>query len=297
MKSRVQRSKPEVATDHSIENPSRSIDFRWWLKQQLSKRVQSNSRYSLRAFSKTLGLDSSSVSQIISGKRNISPKLLSRICDRLQAEPLETDQMIQSLNSRIDLKGNRSHRIGAIDSQDSRDSKADYVQIHQDLFAAISDRHHYAILELTFVNGFQGTPNWVAKELGIRQIEASMAMDRLLRLGLLVQKDGRLQKASKSTTNEFEGLTSAFHRKFQQQIIRGAEEALESFQSEEKDITSMTFAIDVNQLPEARKKIKKFRRKMAKFLESGNQTRVFHLGIQLYPASLKPQNQNSKERI
>jgi uncharacterized membrane protein (DUF106 family) len=47
----------------------------------------------------------------------------------------------------------------------------------------------------------------------------------------------------------------------------------------------MTMSIDVKKLPEARKIIKKFRREMSQFLESGNQTRVYQLGIQLFPIS------------
>ena len=52
-------------------------------------------------------------------------------------------------------------------------------------------------------------------------------------------------------------------------------------------MTSMTMAIDVDRLPEAREVITKFRRELCALLENGEQTRVYNLGIQLYPVSEK----------
>ena len=51
-----------------------------------------------------------------------------------------------------------------------------------DLFRCISDWHHYAILELTFVEGFDSDPKWLASQLGISNAEALYAVDRLLQV-------------------------------------------------------------------------------------------------------------------
>jgi hypothetical protein len=61
--------------------------FRLWLQKQYEIRRQKNPRYSLRAFASILRTDSSSVSQLLSGKRAPSKKALRELCSRLAASP------------------------------------------------------------------------------------------------------------------------------------------------------------------------------------------------------------------
>ncbi len=58
----------------------------------------------------------------------------------------------------------------------------------------------------------------------------------------------------------------------------------------EKDITSMTMAVDPKHLGKARSLISKFRRDLCDLLEDGDQEVVYNLGIQLYPISKKQEN-------
>ncbi len=73
----------------------------------------------------------------------------------------------------------------------------------------------------------------------------------------------------------------------QRHVLEKALTAIDVVPQDEKDITSMTMAIDESKIPEAKKRIKAFRRQLCEFLETGKQTRVFNLGIQLYPISKK----------
>jgi uncharacterized protein (TIGR02147 family) len=45
--------------------------------------------------------------------------------------------------------------------------------------------HHFAILELTHIRGFKADSRWIAKTLGISVADVNIALQRLLRLGLL----------------------------------------------------------------------------------------------------------------
>jgi transcriptional regulator with XRE-family HTH domain len=58
-----------------------------FLRQELQARRARNPRYSLRGFARALGIGGSALSEILSGKRVPSPKLLDRLADRLDLLP------------------------------------------------------------------------------------------------------------------------------------------------------------------------------------------------------------------
>lgn len=251
-------------------NPDERTPFRLWLQRQFTERCKRNSRYSLRAFAKYLGMDASSLSQILSDKRPISKKAMKRICENLSASPKDLKA--------FGLEGNKN--LG----------NDDYMQLSLDTFAVISDWYHYAILELTYVSGFKAEPKWISRKLSISVEEAKSAIERLLRMGLLIKENNSYIKSAKQLTNQSLVSTSAAHKQLQRQVIEKSLLAIDECMPEEKDITSMTMAIDESNLEKARQLIRKFRREMCALLEDGDQTRVFNLGIQLYPISKKQEN-------
>jgi uncharacterized protein (TIGR02147 family) len=240
-------------------------EFRDWLTRNFADRRERNSRYSLRAFAKSLGMEASSLSQIMNGKRPVSKKTMLSICERLDT-------------SLSDLK-----KFGLVD--DGQKSEIEFHLLQVDSFEAISNPIHYAILELTFVKNFESRVDWIARQLGTTADIAREAMERLLRLGLLVEDSGALRKVQKHISSGNPAAVSTAHREHQRQVIQKSLEAINNCVPSEKDITSMTFAIDVNRLPEARSYIQTFRREMCQFLEGGEPTRVYNLAIQLYPIS------------
>lgn len=244
--------------------------FRLWLQQHFTERCKKNPRYSLRAFAKSLDIDPSSLSQILSGKRNLSLKGIYGLCVKLSATPVDMN------------------RFGL--SQTSKNKDDDFFQVGIDTFTVISDWYHYAILELTFVADFQSDPKWIGKKLSISAEEAKIAIERLKRLELLKGDEGRLIKTSKLITNNGLINTSGAHKELQRQVISKALDAVDECQAKDKDITSMTMAIDVKNLDKARKLISKFRREMCELLEDGNQSQVYNLAVQLYPISISQED-------
>lgn len=254
--------------------PKTYTSFRLWLQKEFTDRCRRNGRYSLRAFAKLLQMEPSSVSQILSGKRIASQKVVSQICARLSVAPEQAQAFQQEIlkrKKRIDTAELASH---------------DYFQVNADIFAVIADWYHYAILELTFVREFKSNPKWIATKLGISATEATLAIERLKRLGLIEEKNKKLVKTTAHLTNGPDGFTAPALRELQRQLLQKAIDAIDECAPEEKDITSMTMAIDPLKLPEARAKIRNFRRELCGFLEtSGHQTRVYNLGVQLFPLS------------
>lgn len=256
----------QIKNSRSTISEEQRVHFRLWLQRQFTDRCKRNPRYSLRAFAKTLGVDHSSLSQILSGKRTLSKKATENLCTKLSAKPQELQF------------------FGLIDDETLVDN---YLQIEADSFAVISDWYHAAIMEMTYTHGFKSDAKWIARKLSITSGEAKTAIERLTRLNLLESQDGILRKTTRQLTNQSTVSTSTAHKEFQAQIIEKALLAVHECAPEEKDITSMTMAIDEKNLEKARELTRKYRRDMCALLEHGQQTRVYNLGIQLYPISKK----------
>ena len=82
--------------------------------------------------------------------------------------------------------------------------------------------------------------------------------------------------------------TSAAARKLQAQVLEKSLVALSEVPITERDHSSICMAIDSRKLPEAKERIKKFRRELCSFLKGETPSdldRVYHLAISLYPVT------------
>ena len=106
-------------------------------------------------------------------------------------------------------------------------------------------------------------------------------MERLQRVGILREVKGRLEKtkANIATTHD---IPSKAIRAFNEQILEKAKSALHEQSVEERDFTTMTMAVARKRLPEAKRIIREFRRKMSRTLETGTRDDVYMLSVQFF---------------
>lgn len=241
-------------------------DFQALLQAEFIRRCRANARYSVRAFAKYLQIDSSTLSQILRGKRNLSPAMRMKLGHRLGFSPEVLARYVGK---------------SAAESGEAKD-------LTLDTFQMISDWYHHAIYELVTVAGFQPDSKWIARKLGISSTEAQMAMDRLLRLELVrVEADGAWRQGSPLLTTTGTPFTTSAFRKFQAQVIQKAAEALEAVPIEARDQSSLTVAMRADRLPEAKELIRKFRREFCRHVQQDEaRDSVYQLGISFYPLTL-----------
>lgn len=246
------------------------LDFRDHLAEELALRETKNRRYSLRAFARDLGADYSHLSKVLLGKRSLTAKTIHRWGVRLQ---LPADR-IQRFAVRAD-----SLKKGTLDP---------YVPIELDRFRLMSSWYCLAIMEIIHLDDFVPSTAWIARKLGIRTDQADEAVQRLQRLGLLkIDARGRWETPPSANTLQ-PPLKDLAYRQLQKEILEKAMQALEATPLEERDQTAMTLCVDASRLPEARRRITKFRRGLTRFLETGKRKeRVYQLSISLFPLTKK----------
>lgn len=248
-----------------------SLNFRARLQQELVNRSRKNPQYSLRSFAKSLQIQSSALAEMLSGKRTITKKTIEKL-------GLSLGLSMEELNHYQAVKSQKS--------SPGASAKATYHSITIDQYALISDWYHYAILELIKVKEFKSNNAWISRVLGITKSEVNIAVERLLRMGLLeTTSSGDLRDTSTGFSTNISGsLTSQGSKQLQKQILEQSIEALTNLPIEVRNHTSMTMAIDPKHLPEAIKRIASFRRELCEYLESqGDPTEIYQLSLSLFP--------------
>jgi plasmid maintenance system antidote protein VapI len=258
-----------VANPPSLPIPG---SFRAYLQGEIVRRCKANPRYSLRAFAKSLGIDSSSLSQILKGSRAVTPNLVRKLGTRLCLSPEELEQYLP-------LKRKRGARA----------APAAETNLTIEVYHLIADWYHYAIFELVTVRGFRRDPRWIARRLGITPAEAHIALERLLRLELVVARaDGSLAQGTSFITTVGNPFTDVALRKSQAQILALSAKALEEVPLERRDHSGTCMAIHTRRIPEAKEMIKRFRRELCDHLQQDlDRDAVYQLGVSFYPLTLE----------
>jgi transcriptional regulator with XRE-family HTH domain len=130
------------------------------LQQELERRTAANPRYSLRALALQLGTDHSTLSQIIRGRRALTPDMVERLAGALGLSPLEAAAISAFHNSPA--------------GSPARDAEA-----------LLADPLHFELIQLSRSADFQADNKGIAERLGCSPDAVNIAVTRLLRLGLL----------------------------------------------------------------------------------------------------------------
>lgn len=75
------------------------MDFHELLDRELTRRKQNNPRYSLRAFARQLGIDHSTLSQILRRRRRLTTRVLRRLGAALRVAQADIDRATALANA------------------------------------------------------------------------------------------------------------------------------------------------------------------------------------------------------
>lgn len=249
--------------------PPRPKNFRLFLQTELVRRCERNPNYSLRSFAKALGISSSALSSILNGKRPLTEKTTIR------------------LGTALGLGAGEIKEFREAESFRKADGEESTQQLALDTFACISEWYHFAILELIRTKSFKPEAGAIARAFGLTVGEVNIAVERLKRLGLLeITPEGKwIDRSTDGKLTTIQGdLTSAAAKLLQQKNLEMGIRALHEVPIEFRSHTTMTMAVHPRDLPEAKKKIQKFRRGLADYFEKrATHEHVYHLCVALYP--------------
>lgn len=257
--------------------------YRSYLRSILADRKQKHPSYSMRAFAKHLGITQSAVSQILSGKRNLSQDTALKVSERLGLNAMETEYF--SLLVQLETSKSPAFRESLLKRINLLKPITPIHELSLDLFRVISDWYHLVIRNIADIDGFEMHPRILAKRLGISAIEVEAAIDRLLRLELLERLSGERHRYRKTQDYILAKATipNEALRTFHGQMLEKAKASLTTQTPKEKIIGSETFSFSSKYLSEANQITEEYFQKMSALARKpGGKNHVYHLGVQFF---------------
>ncbi len=260
------------------------VDF---LNATLSSIQEANPQFSMRAWSKQLGLSHvAMLSMVLAKKRRLLPGLSGKISRQFQkmGRFSETDARYFDILVLFNNAGAAEEKIFYQGILSTLRPEQNFSTLQLDHLRIVSDWYHIAILEMTRLKNFSSDPEWICQRLGstVNLSQVKEAVERLVRLGLLEKTTrGGLKKTSVRLATPTD-IPNRSLRQFHAEMIRRAGLALEEQPTHERDITGHMMVVDVAKLPEGKRMIQDFRRKFAEFMESSGGDRVYQLNVQFF---------------
>jgi uncharacterized protein (TIGR02147 family) len=257
-----------------------NVTYKTILEDELSFRIKENSSYSLRAFARDIGISPSQLSDVLKSKTGLSSKKAVCIASNLSFSSKESE-MFKAL---VEVEHGRSSKIieDAKKIIEAMKYDSDFKGLSFDGFKLISDWEYFAILSTMELDDYDGSVQFIANCLSIDLPIVEDCIKRLLKLDLIDLQGGKFVATGEMfrTSNDIE---SSALKRFHKQHLKKSLNAIDNVPTELRDITTMTMAIDINKISEAKKVITKFRRELSQFLESDTKNDVYNLNIQLIP--------------
>lgn len=290
---------PPETTD-SIERPDIAgyTDYRAFLRTLVAFIRVHEPGFSFRTFARRAGFGSPNYLKLVmDGQRNLAAESVDKFGRGLTMprRELEVFRILVAIdNARSDEE--RNQLFVRLRERVAGDKTA---RLRDDQFAVYDVWWALVIRDMVQLPDFELDPRWIARRLRprIRVAQAQRAVELLLRLGLVGEREGKLQ-ATEATISTGPEVTSLAVRNYHRALLEVGMHALDEVPREERNITSVTVVLTEEGYTEAVAEVAKVRKKLLQISERSVQTAAADQTAQVYSGvfSLVPVTQTVRER-
>ncbi|MBC7421482.1 MAG: TIGR02147 family protein [Bdellovibrio sp.] len=263
--------------------PTYYQDPRDYLRAEFAERSMRNSRYSLRAFARDIGLSPSTLSEVLNGHHGLSRIMALKSGARINLNSSNCENFADLFEARFS-KSSEKKQNALLRIQHRKSLTNENISL--DAFRVISDWQYMTILELVGLPecpSSEKSTQWLSQKLGLQEKVVQESVDRLQRLGLLILAKDHKWVATDDFTGVGENIPSLAIRRFHRQILEKALQALDFQTVEQREVSSTVFSLDKTQLTAAKAELRKFRLDFAnKYTSATNKNAVYCLSFQLF---------------
>ena len=252
------------------------VDF---ISYELECRAKRNPNYSLRAFSRDLEVSPGFLSKLLKFKVGLSMAKAHSFATLLDLDQDTTNYFCDLVASRH----SRSEKM-RLEAQERLISKDLFKKSMSTEAQSIMEEWYYvAILELTYLEGFESSCAWISKSLSvdIKIIEA--AVKKLFRLNLLNIDNNKWVKSDRFL-NTSDEVPSQLIRKLHAQFLEKSISCLDKYSVTERDNTALVLTMSLDSLKKYKLLIREFRERAKKLiLQEKNPSEIYCLTTSLFP--------------
>jgi len=269
-------------------------NYRTYLRDKLIEKKKINPQFSLRSFSKVLGVQPTFLSYILNGKRDLSDEMIEQFIERLKISGKEAKifELIVKLEKtkNVSIKNKILETLKQIDP--SRSQQRDLTVEH---FTLISEWHHYVIFMLIDIEDFDWTIPNVASAVGVNTFEVKHALERLRSLDLIEYKDEERPVKIETRILAKSTQSSSATRKYHSQLLKMTEIALDNCPAQDRFNGSEIVTLSEDQVAEAAEIFEEcFKKVFSLAKQNVKHKKVYQVGIHLFPVSRLKQNTGVK---
>lgn len=244
------------------------------LVESYSAKKSFNAAFSLRAFSKKLGVSSGALTEILQKKRRVTHATAKKILINLSYSPLQAEHFLEE---------KKSSNIG-LDRV--------YQDLSFDQYEVLSSWHYLALLNLIELPEEKHTVKSIAERLGLSVKKVEDSLERLLRLEMLEKVNGRFVRTFiRYQTSE--DIANSAIKKYHQDTLELSEAALRDTEVELRDFSSILLKINPKNIKKVKELIRTFQDEVCELVEQDDPEEIYHMNVHLYPVS-KPKNVRGK---
>jgi len=259
----------------------RYLDFRSYLGDCVEA-LRSAGKFSTRKFAREVGFKSpTTLTHIISGRRNVSPESIKKISAGLSLNKMESEFLKRLVNFTQAKDANEKNEFykSILNFKSFRETQQT-AQAQYDLF---SRWYIVALLEALNTPFAKRSISQMAKSLGVTKADVELALEQLVSLGL-AKKEGPIWKRvdeSLETPNETHSLNI---RNFHREMIRIAHDAVDKVPPEKRNLQAISIALSEAEFEALKKKINEFAAEVSSSnAGSKNPHSIYQINFQMFP--------------
>ncbi len=258
-------------------------DYRLYLKDYYEERKRENTYFSYRYMGQKLNLDHSFIVKILMGKRHIKEALIPELiqfCKLNEKEGLYFETLVHFTKARSDsqikMYFEKLLSLKSVSHYNIHESQFEYF--HKWYYAAVRGAIEY----LGFKDNYKQLANHLNPTITQKQAKESIALLEKLKL-IEENKEGFyvLTKNHLTTAEKWKGIAI---KEYQKEVIRMSSESIDRDLKENRDISTITMAIESDKLPLFKNMLKEFRDAVINQVDEMHAPdAVYQLNLQMIP--------------
>jgi uncharacterized protein (TIGR02147 family) len=266
-----------------------------FLMNRLVEAQKRNPSFSVRSLAKKADVSISVMSEILRGKRVVTRKTAERIADRFLLDPSERFELLRffpekkkSAKSTREMVKDEMNRAAPLKGE-----LLNYVKLSADQFQTISHWLHFAILSLMQTRNFRSDPSFISDRLGTSVREVNLAIERLVRMGLIEETSKGLKRKTVKLSTTDNLFDVSIQRAHLADLERGRA-AIEEVPVELRDFTSITFPANPEKMKKAQEIIRRAQQEVVNLMADDEAEEVYRLCSMMIPLTQITKSEKKK---
>jgi uncharacterized protein (TIGR02147 family) len=269
-----------------------TLDYREYLKAYYEERKEEKKYFSYKVFANAVGMDQSHLAKILVGHMHLPPEKITVFSEYLNLRGTEANYFEALVHF---------GRAGTPAEAKLWFEKLQVIRPPQFRALSAEQLHYFAFWYTPVVRALvgcldKGDPREIARHIhpAITEQEVQKALETLIHLDLVEPGENGSMRVREFHVGSGRApglvggeLSMLLIRNYHRQVLQIAAKSLDDVPPEDRDISSLTVALDDAAIEDIRTMTREFRKAIQKRIDRvSDASRVYHINIQLVPVTI-----------